>query len=173
MKLRSMMGGLAALGLIASAGAASAETWNARSFNDMVNDSRACIKGTVIEVSYITIDGATYTDARFEIEGRAFGPARQGTLRVRTEGGLVEGSTIPVVEVGSSGIRFFEGQEAIMFLERVGRTKTYIPLNGGQGIFNVRDGMVQLPIANEAVEATEALSMINGLRRQRQKNVAQ
>lgn len=173
MKLRSMMGGLAALGLAMSAGTASAESWQTRSFNDMVNESRACVKATVDEVRYRTINGATFTETFFNVEGRAFGPARSGRIVVRTEGGKVQGATIPVVEVGSSGVRFFEGQEALLFLDRIGRTKIYTPLNGGQGVLSVRDGMVNLPIADDAVSVNDALGLIGDLRRQRAKNAAQ
>lgn len=173
-KLRMMMGGLAALSLSMSAGVASAETWEARTFNDLVIDSTACVKGTVLSVEYETINGATYTITTFSVDDRAIGPVRRGNIRVRTEGGRVSTATIPVMEVGSSGVRFFTGQEAILFLQRTDTRRLFTPLNGGQGVYMINDGMVELPVtAGNALTSEAAIDFIADRRRSRAKNVAQ
>ena len=178
MKFRVMLGSLAALTMSVAAFSlptqeASAHVWESKTFNDLVGSSAACVKATVDEVRYVTINGATYTDTFFNVEGRAFGPVRNGRIRVRTEGGMVQTATIPVVEVGSSGAQFLQGQSAILFLGRVGRTKTFTLLHGGQGVYKVADGMVNLPISHHAMDANDALTTIGNLRRQRAKNDAQ
>lgn len=173
MKLKSALGGLAALGLVMSAGVASAETWPATTFNEMVNEASTCVKARVLRSDVRRLNGAVYTLTTFEIQETAFG---QGFTRisVRTEGGSFESGGFQLSEVGSHGVRFFADQEVVMFLDRFRNTRTFTPALGGQGIFTIRDGEVQLPIlGNEPVEVGVALNKIADLRRQNAKNAAQ
>lgn len=174
MKLKSMVGGLAALGLVMTAGVASAETWQTRTFNDLVSDASICIKGEVVRVTNHMQDGQAYTIALLEVAESAFGPnSRFVTLRL--EGGPISTASIPVVETASHGITLFSGEEYIIMGQNARqRGRLFVPLNGGQGVMHVRNGKVNLPIGDgSAMDAGAAIDIIADLRAQNAKNVAQ
>lgn len=147
---------------------ANATTLNKLSFNEVVNQSAACVVGKVQSVESVTRNGQVMTLTTFSVSSTAFGNVGQ-TVTVETAGGRSTMGRLLVNEVVAGTPRFFNNQENLLFLSAPNAAGEYSVVGFNQGRFSVNPagaGLVTLPINNEAelMSVDNAFSVIRAAR---------
>ena len=152
-----------------SATAANATSLDQLSFDEIVNQSAACVVGKVVSSESVKRNGQVVTLTTFSVSNTAFGNVSQ-TVTVETAGGKSKLGRLQVSEVVAGAPRFFTNQESLLFLSTANTAGEYKLMGFNQGLFSVNPtgvgvDFVTLPInEGEQMSVDSALSVIRAAR---------
>ena len=143
-------------------GSGSARTVEERAFREVVEAADACVIAALVSTRYETVDGRAFTLSTFEVKETAFGAVGDRVV-VRSAGGELDGTALPVTQVGDGAAGFLGGADYLLVLDRADDGTRFVVSDEIRGTAMVRGSRVSLPtIGTLTVE--DAVESVRGMR---------
>lgn len=139
MKLKKAIMNLLAVASIAMASYAGASKITAPSLDKIVHQADACVTAQVVSAKSLMSDAGVITLTKLKVQSVVFGEVGN-TVVIRTPGGQLPHTKVPMSESSSNTVSFFSGQRVILLMNKVNNSEFFTIAGYNQGIIDISRG---------------------------------